>query len=75
MQIITKKCLTNIGQKKEVRMKYRKYKCIVCEYIYDEEKGDPESGLAPGTRLEDIPSDWQCPDCGVKKKFLELVES
>ena len=36
-------------------MKYRKYECVICGYIYDEELGDPEDGLAPGTRWEDIP--------------------
>ena len=39
-------------------MKYRKYECVICGYIYDEELGDPEDGLAPGTRWEDIPDDW-----------------
>ena len=52
---------------------YRKYECAVCGWIYDEEKGDPDSGLAPGTRYEDIPDDWLCPDCGVDKTFFELV--
>jgi rubredoxin len=55
-------------------MKWRKFQCVVCDYIYDEEMGDPESGLKPGTRFEDIPADWQCPDCGVKKEFLEEMK-
>lgn len=55
-------------------MKFRKYKCVLCDFIYDEEKGDPESGLRPGTKFEDIPSDWSCPECGVTKIFLELME-
>jgi len=52
---------------------YRKFLCIVCGYIYDEEKGDPDSGLAPGTRWEDIPEDWNCPECGVTKADFEEV--
>lgn len=52
---------------------YRKFLCIVCGYIYDEEKGDPDSGLAPGTRWEDIPEDWSCPECGVTKADFEEV--
>ena len=52
---------------------YKKYECTVCGLIYDEELGDPDSGLAPGTRLEDIPDDWLCHDCGVDKSFFELV--
>ncbi|NBX92454.1 MAG: rubredoxin [Proteobacteria bacterium] len=55
-------------------MPYRKFLCIVCDYIYDEEKGDPDSGLAPGTRWEDIPADWSCPDCGVSKADFEEMK-
>ena len=36
----------------------RKYVCIVCGYVYDEAKGIPEAGIAPGTRWEDLPDDW-----------------
>nr|WP_051373243.1 rubredoxin [Spiribacter curvatus] len=46
---------------------YRQYICLVCGYIYDEANGDPDGGLPPGTRYEDIPDDWVCPDCGVSK--------
>lgn len=46
---------------------YRQYICLVCGYIYDEANGDPDGGLPPGTRFEDIPDDWVCPDCGVSK--------
>ena len=38
-----------------------KYRCIVCGYIYDPEKGDPDSGIEPGTSFEDLPDDWVCP--------------
>ncbi len=51
-----------------------RYLCDVCGYIYDEEAGDPEGGLAPGTRFEDIPDDWVCPDCGATKASLVLIE-
>ena len=62
---------------------YRKWQCadwtspvtfgqMACDYIYDEELGDKEEGFEPGTRLQDIPKDWGCPDCGaVKEKFIE----
>lgn len=46
---------------------YRKWTCAVCDYVYDEATGDPEHGLAPGTRYVDIPDGWSCPDCGVTK--------
>ncbi len=44
-----------------------------CEHIYDEEKGDPDSGIAPGTRWEDIPDNWECPICGAPKSFFKLL--
>jgi len=52
---------------------YKKYICIICGLIYDEEKGLPDEGIAPGTRWEDVPEDWLCPDCGVGKTEFELV--
>ena len=50
----------------------KKYRCEVCDLIYDPAVGDPEGGIAPGTAFEDIPSDWVCPLCGVgKEDFVE----
>ena len=49
----------------------QQYECITCAYIYDPEKGDPDSGVAPGTPFEDIPDDWVCPVCGVGKDMFE----
>ena len=48
------------------------YICHACGYIYNEQEGDPDSGLPPGTRLADIPEDWECPLCGVTKSDFEL---
>lgn len=48
--------------------------CTVCGYIYDEAQGDPEHGIAPGTRWEDVPDTWTCPDCGVGKCDFDMVE-
>lgn len=47
------------------------YICHACGYIYDEEHGDPDGGLPPGTRFADIPDDWACPLCGVTKGDFE----
>jgi flavin reductase (DIM6/NTAB) family NADH-FMN oxidoreductase RutF len=47
------------------------YYCTACGYIYDPEKGDPEAGIAPGTRFEDLPDSWVCPSCGSEKDFFE----
>lgn len=44
-----------------------KYVCSVCGYIYDEAKGIPEAGIAPGTVWESLPEDWTCPLCGAEK--------
>ena len=44
-----------------------KYVCDVCGYVYDEAEGDPDNGIAPGTKLSDLPEDFVCPLCGVGK--------
>jgi rubredoxin len=51
-----------------------KWMCQQCGWIYDEFKGDPAGGLAAGTRWEDVPDDWICPDCGASKADFEMVE-
>jgi len=51
-----------------------KFECIVCAYIYDEEKGDPDNGVKAGTKFEDVPDDWVCPECAVGKDQFKLVE-
>ncbi len=43
------------------------WECELCSYVYDEAKGAPEDGLAPGTRWRDVPETWSCPDCGATK--------
>ena len=52
---------------------YRTWMCVVCGFIYDEAAGLPEEGIAPGTRWEDIPDTWTCPDCGVTKDDFEMM--
>ncbi|MES2670390.1 MAG: rubredoxin [Pseudomonadota bacterium] len=51
---------------------YRTWMCVVCGFIYDEAKGLPDEGIAPGTRWDDIPDTWTCPDCGVTKSDFEM---
>ena len=53
--------------------KFCRWICDACGFVYDEAKGDPDSGLAPGTRYQDIPDDWQCPLCGLTKADLRLL--
>jgi rubredoxin/flavin reductase (DIM6/NTAB) family NADH-FMN oxidoreductase RutF len=55
--------------------KAMKYKCLMCGYIYDPAKGDPENGIDPGTEFEDLPDTWVCPECGAAKDEFEPVGS
>ncbi|KAA9001277.1 FAD-dependent oxidoreductase [Affinibrenneria salicis] len=55
----------------EAARPWRQFICRACGLIYDEEFGDPDGGLPPGTRFEAIPDDWQCPLCGVTKTDFE----
>jgi rubredoxin len=52
----------------------KRYRCLVCEHIYDPREGDPGTDIAPGTAFEDIPDDWYCPDCGATKADFEPIE-
>ena len=58
------------NEEKEV-IKMEKYRCKICGYVYDPEKGDPDGGIAPGTSFEDLPNDWVCPVCGASKNQFE----
>jgi rubredoxin len=50
------------------------YMCVICGFVYEEAKGLPEDGIAPGTLWADIPENWQCPECGAAKSDFEMVE-
>ncbi|MBP9722605.1 MAG: rubredoxin [Gammaproteobacteria bacterium] len=52
---------------------YKKYVCVLCGLVYDEELGWPEDGIKPGTLWNDIPKNWICPDCGAGKEDFEMV--
>ena len=56
------------------RCPMKTYMCVICGYIYNEAEGDAEAGIAPGTRWEDVPLSWRCPDCGAGKEDFEMVE-
>lgn len=51
----------------------KKWLCVICGLIYDEAQGWPKDGIAAGTRWEDVPEDWKCPDCGVGKTDFEMI--
>ena len=52
-----------------------RWECIVCGWVYDEAKGWPDEGIPPGTRWEDVPANFLCPDCGVGKEDFELIDA
>lgn len=52
----------------------QKYQCVMCGFVYDEAVGWPEDGIAAGTRWQDVPEDWYCPDCGSGKGDFIMVK-
>ncbi|MBT3879642.1 MAG: rubredoxin [Candidatus Scalindua sp.] len=51
-----------------------RYVCNICSYVYDPEVGDPDAGVEPGTKFEDLPDDWVCPECGAIKEQFDKEE-
>lgn len=49
----------------------QRWRCTICQYIYDPEEGDPENGVAPDTPFEELPEEWVCPICGAGKELFE----
>lgn len=64
---------TDLNQYKYQEDFIMKYVCDVCGWIYDEELGDPDNGIAPGTKFEDLPEDFICPLCQMGKQFFSEV--
>jgi len=60
-----------LPKKEEVNMP--KYRCVICNYVYDPAIGDPDGGIAPGTPFEKIPDNWVCPVCGADKSQFEKI--
>lgn len=48
--------------------------CVICGFIYEEEAGLPTEGVPPGTRWEDVPDEWMCPECHANKLDFQMVE-
>jgi rubredoxin len=55
-------------------VEFKSWVCLICGWIYNEEEGLPEEGIAAGTRFADIPEDWRCPLCDVGKAEFAVVE-
>jgi len=64
----SKKQLVRVNSRRD---EMKKYRCTVCGYVYDPQKGDPDSGVKPGTPFEELPDDWVCPSCGADKSAFE----
>lgn len=45
-----------------------RFQCPDCGYCYDEARGEPREGYAPGTPFASLPDDFVCPDCFVRTK-------
>ncbi len=60
-------------QESATEAKSQRYRCTVCGYIYDPERGDPEHGVGPGTSFKDIPEEWRCPVCYAAKNRFKLI--
>lgn len=64
---------TETEGREEVNENLPKYRCTICNYIYDPAAGDPDNGVPPGTVFDDLPGDWVCPVCGAGKEVFEKV--
>jgi rubredoxin len=56
------------------KKEFKTWMCLICGFVYEEAVGLPEEGIAAGTRWEDIPMNWTCPECGARKEDFEMVE-
>lgn len=52
----------------------KKTVCLFCGFVYDEAQGRPHEHIPPGTKWEDVPEDWECPDCGNAKSAFVTEE-
>ena len=52
----------------------KKWQCELCAFVYDEAVGMPEEGIVAGTRWEDVPETWNCPDCSASKGDFRMAE-
>ena len=52
----------------------KQYMCVICGFIFEEEKVLTADASAPGTKWEDLPPNWVCPECGARKEDFEIIE-
>ena len=58
----------------ETQVPFKTWMCLICGWVYDEAAGLPEEGIPAGTRWEDVPMNWTCPECGARKEDFEMTE-
>jgi rubredoxin len=63
--------ISSSSESKRRRIRMDRYVCTICGYVYDPELGDPDNGVAPGTKWDAVPDDWECPVCGASKEDFE----
>jgi rubredoxin len=56
------------------RIEGQRWVCLICEYVYHEALGLPQAAIPPGTRWEDVPADFRCPQCGIGKQDFERAQ-
>jgi rubredoxin len=70
-----KPAASSLGERRAAsRSTMKKYMCLICGWLYDEEQGAPDEGIPAGTRWEDVPPNWTCPECGARKEDFEMIE-
>jgi rubredoxin len=64
-----------LTQNERSKNRMAKYRCVSsCGYTYDPEKGEPKKGIEQGTPFEELPDDWVCPLCGIRKSIFKPVD-
>ncbi len=53
---------------------FRVWTCLLCGFIYEEAAGIPSEGIPAGTRWEDVPDTWVCPECSATRADFEMIE-
>ena len=64
---------SNPDAPKPAAVEFKTWMCLICGWVYDEQAGLPEEGIAPGTLWEDVPMNWTCPECGARKEDFEMI--
>ncbi len=64
---------STVSNNEAVSVEFKTWMCLICGWVYDEAAGLPDEGIAPGTRWEEVPMNWTCPECGARKEDFEMV--